>query len=65
MISFIIVGTQRTGSSAFAEAIGSNPKVCCGGEFTLKLPIKMKIRAAKNVLSGDFSYLTKEGRKKF
>jgi hypothetical protein len=63
MQNFIIIGTQRTGSSALAESIGLIPEVCCGGEFTNPLPHSLKIKAAQIALYGDFSLLSFEGRK--
>ena len=63
MKNFIIVGTQRTGSSALAEFIGLHPKICCGGEFTLRLPKNNKITAAKRAFVGDFTLLTNEGKR--
>ena len=57
MKNFIIVGTQRTGSTALAEFIGLNPMVTCGWEWTLQVPYKRKFKAAELALSGDFSSL--------
>ena len=62
MKNFIIVGTQRTGSSALAESIGLNPKVSCGGELTLLVPYSRKLKAAQRALDSDFSFLTELGR---
>ena len=62
MRNFIIVGTQRTGSSALDESIGLNPKVSCGGELTLDVPYRRKLKAAEGALVRDFSFLTEGGR---
>lgn len=55
--NFLIVGTQRTGSSALAEAIGLHPDVTCGWEWTQRIPWAKKIEVAKRALHGDFSVL--------
>lgn len=57
MIKFVIVGTYRTGSSAFAESIGVNPDIVCGWEWTGAVPWWNSIRAARRALAGDFSRL--------
>ena len=62
MKNFIIVGTQRTGSSALAESIGLNSKISCGGELTLHVPYSRKLKAAQRALDSDFSLLTEGGR---
>lgn len=55
--NFVIVGTQRTGSSAIAESIGLHPRIACGWEWTLPVPWCQKIRTAERALGGDFSAL--------
>lgn len=57
MKKFVIVGTQRTGSSALAESIGMHPSVACGWEWSLRVPWRHKLLAAKRGLEGDFSLL--------
>jgi LPS sulfotransferase NodH len=57
MKNFILVGTQRTGSSALAELIGFHPEIACGWEWTQHIPRKRKIAAAGSALAGDFSEL--------
>jgi len=57
MRNFLIVGTQRTGSSALAESIGLHPEVTCGWEWTLRVPWRKKIQVAERALAGEFSYL--------
>jgi hypothetical protein len=54
---FIIVGVQRTGSSALAESIGLHPQVACGWEWTQEVPFFRKIAAAERGFAGDFSLL--------
>lgn len=58
MKNFILVGTQRTGSSALAELIGYHPDIVCGWEWTQHAPKFQKILAAELALSGDFSNLS-------
>lgn len=58
MKKFVIVGTQRTGSSALAEAIGSHPRIVCGSEWTQLARFLDKIKIAERSLSEDFSVLT-------
>lgn len=60
--NFIMVGTQRTGSSALAESIGLHPKICCGWEWTQRSPWHAKLSIAKRALSGDFSTLSDHER---
>lgn len=57
MNRFVIVGTQRTGSSTLAESIGMHPSVACGWEWSLRVPWRNKVRAAEKGLEGDFSLL--------
>lgn len=57
MNNFLIVGTQRTGSSALGEAIGLHPNITCGWEWTQRSPWLNKIKVAEQALMGDFSVL--------
>ena len=57
MKNFVLVGTQRTGSSALAELIGFHPCIACGWEWTLRVARNQKILAAEKALAGDFSLL--------
>lgn len=59
MRNFIIVGTQRTGSSALAESLGLYSGITCGWEWTLKMPRTHMLQATERALSGDFSALPK------
>lgn len=60
--NFLIVGTQRTGSSAFAESLGFHPRIACGWEWTQRVPIRNKISFGRRGLAGDFSALSREDR---
>ena len=57
-VNFLVVGTQRTGSSAVAEAISLHPKVACGWEWTLRESPRKKVAIAEAALAGDFSVLS-------
>jgi len=62
--NFVIVGTQRTGSSALAEAIGLHPDIACGWEWTqYNTPRWKKLTNAQRALNGDFSRLLPGHRK--
>jgi hypothetical protein len=54
---FIIVGTQRTGSSALAEMVTFHPNIVCGWEWTQKAFLFNKITKANKALKGDFTTL--------
>jgi hypothetical protein len=62
MKNFVIVGTQRTGSSALAESIGLHPAVACGWEWSLRVPWHLKIAAPEKAFRGDFSLLADHER---
>jgi len=55
--NFIIVGTQRTGSTALFRALNFHPDIACGGEWTQNIPWK-KFRVAQQALNGNFTVLT-------
>jgi len=59
MKNFLISGTQRTGSSALAEALGAHPSVACGWEWTQHVPWTRKLEVAERALAGDFSVLSR------
>jgi len=61
-IRFVIVGAQRTGSSALAEAIGDHPDVACGWEWTQRTQPWERIRIAQRALQGDYTALPKKHR---
>ncbi|HKO89202.1 MAG TPA: sulfotransferase, partial [Burkholderiales bacterium] len=60
--NFIIVGTQRTGSSALADALGTHPQIACGWEWTQHGWLANKIKRAERGLNGDFSWLDIKNR---
>lgn len=62
MRNFIIVGTQRTGSSALGEAIGLHPDIACGWEWTEHVPRNKKLVLAKLALKGEFDGLQADNR---
>ncbi|NNG00357.1 MAG: hypothetical protein HKM93_13305 [Desulfobacteraceae bacterium] len=57
MNRFILLGTQRTGSSALAKLINLHPTILCGLEWTQKVSRKKKISATANLLSANFQSL--------
>lgn len=60
MKNFLIVGTQRTGSSALAELLGLHPQITCAWESTRAVHPFQKIVVAEEVFSGNFSNLRKK-----
>ena len=62
MKNFLIVGTQRTGSSVLTESIGFHTLVACGWEWTLHVPRSQKLKVAERALAGDFSVLSQPDR---
>jgi len=59
MRNFIIVGTQRTGSSALAELVGIQDNIACGWEWTLRAQYLKKVDIANRALQGQFDVLDK------
>jgi len=57
MKHFVIVGTQRTGSSALGEGIGLHPEITCGWEWTEHVARGKKLKLAHQAMAGDFSGL--------
>lgn len=57
MQNFLIVGTQRTGSSALGDGLGLHPDVVCGWEWTVRAKPWDSIRLAERALKGDFNSL--------
>jgi LPS sulfotransferase NodH len=62
--NFLIVGTQRTGSTALYNALNRHPEVACGREWTLRVPWYSKISVAERALRGDFSVLAPKDRER-
>jgi hypothetical protein len=60
--NFLIVGTQRTGSTALTRALTFHPDIACGGEWTQFIPAHRKLAVTEQALSGDFSALSENLR---
>lgn len=57
MKGFLILGTQRTGSSAFAELLAMHPDIGCGWEWANRAGGRARARVAERALAGDGSVL--------
>lgn len=62
--NFIIVGTQRTGSTALFRSLNFHPDVACGSEWTQDVLAHRKLIVAERALSGDFSALSPRQRRR-
>jgi hypothetical protein len=63
MKNFIIVGTQRTGSSALAEGISTHPKIACGWEWTQRVnALKLPTISKKALFNHEFDGLNEKNR---
>jgi hypothetical protein len=62
--NFLIVGTQRTGSTALVRSLTFHPDIACGDEWTQRVPAHRKFRVTELALSGDFSPLTAAQRRR-
>lgn len=62
MNNFIIVGTQRTGSSAIAAALSTHPEIACGWEWTQRVLPPWQFQVMGKALQGDFSSLDQKNR---
>ena len=62
-MQFVIVGTQRTGSSAFAIALSKHPDVFTGWEWMLNIPIWKKLAVAQQGLQLSFENLVEADRR--
>jgi hypothetical protein len=60
--NFIIVGTQRTGSSAIAAALSTHPEIACGWEWTQRVLPPWKLQVMSKALQRDFSSLDQKNR---
>jgi len=56
-MKFILLGTQRTGSSALAEGLALHSQVACGWEWTQHIRFRHKLKVMEDALMGDFSSL--------
>jgi hypothetical protein len=52
--AFLIVGTQRTGTSAVAEQLGLHPEITCGWESTNRINALCKLAVAERFFAEDF-----------
>jgi hypothetical protein len=62
--NFLIVGTQRTGSTALVRSLTFHPDIACGDEWTQRVPAHRKFAVTEKALAGDFSVLTAIQRKR-
>jgi hypothetical protein len=62
MQNFLIVGTQRTGSTALVRSLTFHPQIASGGEWVQHVPAFRKLAVAEQALAGDFSALTPRQR---
>jgi hypothetical protein len=60
----MIIGTQRTGSTALFRALNFHPEVACGSEWTLDVPAHRKLVVTEQALSGQFSVLSSAQRER-
>jgi hypothetical protein len=59
MKNFLIVGTQRIGSTVLGQSIGLHPKIAAGVEWTLSVPAHRKVHVMERIFAADFSVLSK------
>ncbi|MBV1906962.1 MAG: sulfotransferase [Pseudomonadales bacterium] len=62
MKNFLVVGTQRTGSSALAELVGLHPDITCAWESTNHINWFKKISVSEELFSGNFVNLLPKER---
>ncbi len=55
--NFVVVGTQRTGSSLLAEQLSLHSEIACGWEWTETLAPWRKVPAMESALAGNFKQL--------
>ena len=55
--NFLIVGTQRTGSTALFNLLNLHPDIACGAEWARRVAWHKKLRVVENGLAGMFSDL--------
>lgn len=56
--NFLVVGTQRTGSTVLVRSLTFHPDIASGDEWTQRVPVLRKLAFTASVLAGDFSGLT-------
>ena len=54
---FVIIGTQRTGSTMIEKTLNLHPDIKCGGEWSLKISPLKKVSLVKAGLSGNYRRL--------
>ena len=62
--NFLIVGTQRTGSTALVRSLTFHPDIACGDEWTQRVPAHRKFTVTEATLAGYFSSLTAAQRRR-
>jgi hypothetical protein len=62
--NFLIVGTQRTGSTALVRSLTFHPEIACGDEWTQHVPVHRKLSVTSRALAADFSVLTEAQRRR-
>lgn len=62
--NFLIVGTQRTGSTALVRSLTFHPDIACGDEWTQRVPAHRKFQVTEKALAGEFLALTEAQRKR-
>jgi LPS sulfotransferase NodH len=62
--NFIIVGTQRTGSTALYHSLNFHAAIACGGEWTQNVSWRKKLHVAQRALGGDFTVLSHRNRER-
>jgi hypothetical protein len=60
----MIVGTQRTGSTALYHSLNFHPDIACGGEWTQHIAWYKKRLVAQRALGGDFTVLSPRNRER-
>jgi LPS sulfotransferase NodH len=61
--NFIILGTQRTGSTALYRTLNFHPDIACGGEWIHDQPANRKLFVARKALQAEFSVLSPRNQK--
>lgn len=60
--NFMILGTQRTGSSALAEKLSLHPEIVCGWELTESWSVLRKVHVMEQALKGNFAHVPNRKR---
>jgi len=62
--NFLVLGTQRTGSTALHRALNFHPAITCGNEWTQHVSPLRKFPVTERALRGDLSVLDRRQRKR-